>query len=280
MTNSMNNSHVGDAWIYQTLQQVPIQPVVNTETGQPTGDYLTGPVRICFETLFELPPPSAKNENPSYGATILFTPWHDLSILRQAWHDATLRAFPESFIQQTGQFSGVHTPFHDQADKIKYSGFTPGCVYLNVTSKYQPWVGNAQKQPVGPDRAYAGAWAIATINVYDFNNKTKGCKFGLQSLMIIGDDEKLGGKGPDPEQSFKAAQGIAPPPGTAAMVQGGMPPSQAPAAPPYMPAPPPGGTYAAAPPPAAPPPAASSPLRGPVPEGFDSWAQYDMMMGN
>src|SRR5690606_14872529 len=59
---------------------------------------------------------------------------------------------------------------------------------------------------------YPGVWAICAINRYTFNDpRKKGVAFGLQSVMIIGDDTALGGGAPDPSKTMAAARGIAAP---------------------------------------------------------------------
>lgn len=305
-TTCVRNSIVGDAWIQQTAANVPIQRILD-ENGAPTGDILTGPVRLAFDTLFELPAPSADVQNPKYGATLLFTPYADFTVMYEEYHAVCAREFAEYYDATSGQYYGLHSPFRDQGEKMKFGGFTPGCVFINATSKYKPPVIDANHNPiVDPAKAYPGVWAICSVNAYAFKDpRKKGVSFGLQSVMLIGDDEKFGGAAPDPKKTFAQIQGAiqrpAIQPGHVQMPQG----AQAPANP-TMPPPPLGGTLAApggyaaptsAPAPASPPagavssaPPVSAPVmpgtpapqadpRGPVPTGFGSWAEYDELMG-
>lgn len=107
----------------------------------------------------------------------------------------------------------MQSPFHDQAEKARLGGFTPGCIYINVNSKFKPPIVDINHNPiVDRNRVYAGVWGICSINPYDYGlnppQPKKGVGFGLQSVMIIGDDKKVGGGGPDSKVSFSGVRGI------------------------------------------------------------------------
>lgn len=298
-TTIVRDSIVGDAWIQQTAQSVPIQRVIDEKTGQPTGDILTGPVRLAFDTLFELPQPNANMQNPKYGAALLFTPLADFTIFYEEYYGVCGTEFADHYDHASGQYYGLHSPFRDQAEKAKFGGFTPGGVFMTCTSKFKPPVVDVRGNPiVDKSKVYPGVWAICAVNPYSYKDpRKKGVGFGLQSVMIIGDDTKFGGGAPDPNKTFAAAKGAIQAPAISPGALSNMPVGGAPAAPHGggMAPPPAGGTYAAPPagapsaPPAMPPgrPApgqyvmpgqpAGDP-RGPVPDGFESWAEYDDMM--
>ena len=302
-TTIVRDSIVGDAWIQQTAQSVPIQKVIDAETGNETGDILTGPVRLAFDTLFELPQPSAKMENPKYGAALLFTPMADFGLFYEEYHRICAQDFADHYDAASGQYYGLHSPFRDQAEKAKFGGFTPGCVFMTCTSKFKPPVVDARGNPiVDQSKVYPGVWAICAVNAYSYKDpRKKGVGFGLQSVMIIGDDTKFGGGAPDPNKTFAAAKGaIQTPAIQSGQVAGNMPVGGQPPAGAAMPPPPAGGTHAApAPAPAAPAasapaaappggaqytmpgqPAAAADPRGPVPQGYGSWAEYDAAMND
>lgn len=302
-TTVVRDSIVGDQWIYQTSQNVPVQWVIDEKTGDRTGDIITGPVRLAFDTLFELQQPSAQVANPKYGATMLFTPYADFTLFYEAYYQVCARDFADHYDAASGQYYGLHSPFRDQAEKLKFGGFTPGCVFVTSTSKFKPPVIDHLGNPiVDKAKVYPGVWAICAVNAYSYKDpRKKGVGFGLQSVMLIGDDTKFGGGAPDPNKTFGGVKGqiIAPAvaPGAAAHLRPGQPPAGAPTGAPaagHVAPPPAGGTYAA--PPAAgrpilPPPGGSpaagysmpgAPVgdpRGPVPAGYDSWQEYDELMG-
>jgi len=305
-TTIVRDSIVGDNWIKQTAGSVPIQRVIDAQTGEPTGDILTGPVRLAFDTLFELPQPSAQMQNPKYGAALLFTPLADFSIFYEEYYRVCGQEFADHYDAASGQYYGLHSPFRDQAEKAKFGGFTPGCVFMTCTSKFKPPVVDVRGNPlVDKSKVYPGVWAICAVNPYSYKDpRKKGVGFGLQSVMIIGDDTKFGGGAPDPNKTFAAAKGAIQAPAISGAAMGNMPSgAPQPGQPPQggMAPPPQGGTYAAPPagapapatapsaPPTMPPgqapggyqmpgqPVGADP-RGPVPDGFESWAEYDDMM--
>lgn len=211
-TTCVRDSIVGDQWIYATAQSVPVQKVFD-DKGNFTGDYLTGPVRIAFDSLFELPKPSEEVPNPKYGASLLFTPYADFAPLYEAYYEICGKTFPEYYDAATGQYNGLYSPFRDQREKAKFGGFTPGCNFITSTSKFKPPVVDIRRNPiVDPSKVYPGVWAICAVNPYSFNDKRKkGVAFGLQSVMIIGDDTKFGGGAPDPNKTFGGMGSVAAP---------------------------------------------------------------------
>lgn len=297
-TTVMRDSVVGDAWIQQCVQNVPVQRVVDQATGQLTGDILTGPVRLAFPFIFELPKRREGEGDPKYGTTMLFTPYHDFTILYEEYYAVCAREFTDYYDAASGQYYGLHSPFRQQAEKVKMGGYTPGLVFINAGSKFQPQVVDVRGNPViDPKKVYPGVWAICSINAYAFKDpRKKGVSFGLQSIMLIGDDTKLGGGAPDPNKTFSGVRGAIAPPPVSAGAMAGMPGGQQPPAgpPPGLPGAPPGGTYAAPPAsaPGAPPaggysmpgtppaPPAGADPRGPVPAGYSSWAEYDHDMNS
>ena len=293
-TTIIRDSIVGDAWIQQIAAAVPIQRVMDEKTGQPTGDILTGPVRLAFETLFELPKPTANMENPKYGAALLFPPAADFSLLYEEYYAVCGREFAEYYDAASGQYYGLHSPFRDQGEKAKFGGFTPGSVFMTCTSKYKPSVIDARGNPVvDPSKIYPGVWAICALNSYAFKDvRKKGVGFGLQSVMLIGDDTKFGGGAPDPNKTFGSVKGAIQAPAISPGALANLPAGGEAPAPGGMPGAPAGGTFAA-PPSGAPatgqytmpgsaapaqPPAQPGDPRGPVPAGYESWAEYDDLM--
>lgn len=207
-TTIMRDSIVGDQWIYDSYNAVPIQKVYD-DAGNETGDFLSGPVRLAFDNLFTLPQVTDKMQNPKYGSMLLFPPCADLSLLEQAEWDAMCAEFADYYDQQSGQFYGLHSPFRNQAEKVKFGGFTPGCIMITATSKFKPPVVDVNFNPiVDPSKVYPGVWAICSLNQYVYKDpRKKGVGFGLQSVMIIGDDSRLGGGPPDPNKTLAGARG-------------------------------------------------------------------------
>lgn len=213
-TACMKDSIVGDEWIKQTAMAYPVQRLLDRTTGQPTGDILTGPVRLSWASLFQLPAQKPGQSEPKFEATLMFTPFNDLSILKEEFGKICQSTFQQYFNPATGQYM-VQSPFRDQAEKINYAGHTPGLVMMACRSKFKPPVIDARHNPiVDPAKVYAGVWAICAVNAYSYGinppQPKRGVAFGLQSVMIIGDDTKLGGGAPDPRVTFAGINPTAP----------------------------------------------------------------------
>jgi hypothetical protein len=84
---------------------------------------------------------------------------------------------------------------------------------MTCLSKFKPLVVDVRRNPVvDPAKVYAGVWAICCVNAYTFDVTTKrGVAFGLQQVMLIGDDKRLAGGPADPNKTFGAISGIAAP---------------------------------------------------------------------
>jgi hypothetical protein len=215
MTSTIvKDSIVGDGWIQQTAQAVPVRRVVDPATGQETGDILTGPVRLSFVNLFKLPPkrPDQTSE-PKFGATLLFTPYADMRLMSEDYYKICATEFAHKYNPADGQYYGLRSPFRNQAEKSNLNGYTPGCIFLNCTSKFKPPIVDIRNNPiVDESKVYAGVWAICSIRAYAYKDpKNQGVAFGLQSVMIIGDDTHLAAGGaPDTGKTFAGVNVAAP----------------------------------------------------------------------
>lgn len=205
-TTIMRDSVVGDDWIRQTMANVPVQKRIDPTTGNFNGEILTGPVRLGFPNLHT--PQKKDNGELVYGAALLFPPGVDLSILYEEYWKVCGASFPEYYDQASGQYHGLHNPFHDQAEKCsQYKGYTPGAFFLSSTSKFQPSICDPHFNPiVDPNAVKAGYWAICVVKAYAYGKQPvrpkKGVAFGLQSVMIIGQDTTFGGGQVDAKKAF------------------------------------------------------------------------------
>lgn len=201
----MKDSNLDPRWLAEMMQRNPIQQT-------PNGNFTTGPVRLAFPSLFKPSDRKKDDGSPSgkYGATILFPFGAKLDVLAAEWHRKAREEFPQNW--SNGQPVGLHSPFHDQVEKTvgvkSYAGFTPGAIFMKISSNYKPQVVDGAMNPiVDESRVYGGVWAIVSVNAYGYKpgkgqaGKT-GIGFGLQSVVIIADDQKLGGQGSDPRADF------------------------------------------------------------------------------
>jgi len=207
VTTAPKDSIINAQWLADMMRANPPKILEN-------GNVLSGMVRLAFPNLFK--PRAASNNNQQggdggagkFGAALLFPPGADMTLFSQVWTKAAREAFPQNWDPQ-GQPIGLHIPFHDQREKAfgvkPLAGYTPGAITFNVSSQFKPQVVDANMNPIVDEaRVYAGVWAIVAMNVYKYGKpqpKT-GIGFGMQSVMIVADDTKLGGGGSDPRKDF------------------------------------------------------------------------------
>ena len=198
----MKDSTLDPRWLAEMMARNPPQKIDN-------GNLLTGPVRLAFPNLFQARRPQNNQQGEEkFSATLLFPVGANLAVFSQEWTRVAREKFPKHWTAD-GKPVNLHSPFHDQAEKVygpkPLSGYTPGGYYCAVSSKFRPQVVDANGNPIVDEkRVYPGVWAIAALNTYSYGppQPQTGVSFGLQSVMIIADDTALGGVGSDPRVDF------------------------------------------------------------------------------
>lgn len=191
-------------WLTRACAQNPVSKIMDPVTGEFTGNYSTGPVRLSFPHLFEKHAVQA-GQRETFNTAVLWPPGVDYSAINNAVNDCAIGAFKQNMTPQGFVWYGLKSPFHDQAEKaLKYKGYTPSAVNFGSSSEFKPRVVDPNMNDIiTTERVYPGVWAIVAVNAYSFNNVSKGVSLGLQSVMIIADDENIGGGGAtDPRQAF------------------------------------------------------------------------------
>lgn len=185
----MANTRMSDEWIKRAVGDNPIVLLDN-------GNYRTCPVRLSFPNIFHMSKPKKANINPSYGANLLFPTCADLKPLEAAVVAVLKEKCPDALSTDPRKKVKVKLPFLDQADMLKYDGYTEGARYIIATSKQNkpPVVDTRQQHVTDESKVYPGVWAICTVRPFWYDvDVNKGVSFGLQSVMIVADDESLGG---------------------------------------------------------------------------------------
>lgn len=230
-TTCMRDSIVGDQWIYKVCQEVPAKRVLD-DKGNWNGNILTGPVRLAFtDAIWEKKPQmkSDPNSKLKHSCTVLFPPYTDFSVFWDEFNRIASAEFPNHLAN--GQWVGLDIPIFNQGMKANYTGYTPGCMAMNVSSDYKPSIVDVRGNPVvDPSKVYPGVWAIVAVNSYASGKgfPKKGPRFGLSSIMLIADDTRLDtGNAPDPKVLYQGVN-ITPPAIQPAASFGTMPPQQGP----------------------------------------------------
>lgn len=197
----MKNSVVPDQWIADAIRAVPFHRQAN-------GNIITCPVRLHFCNIWEAK--EGQNDDGtkkmSFNCAVLMPPGADMfigSVLWPAWLEAAKGAFPDPKYWRADGSPNLHWPLHKCDDKQQYSGYTPGCWYFNVSSQFKPRITDTALNTIlERSRVYDGVWAVLALNLYSYKNKKTGVSFGLQNVMLAGDDEVLTGGGTDPKEDF------------------------------------------------------------------------------
>lgn len=183
-------------WVAKQLASIPCR------YNEVTGNFMTCPVRISFPNLYK-PKKGDESGKEKYSLNLLFPAGADLSLLKKAAGDTARGKWPNA-----GQQGGpsLHSPFRDQGER-SYDGYVPGAVFLSCYGERQPPVVDIRGVPIiesdGDKKAYPGAWALVAIRPFAFDAKMKkGVSFGLQSVMVIADDVRLGGGAADTAAEF------------------------------------------------------------------------------
>ena len=194
-------TNMTDDWIKRALAQNPCAPV--TKDGVATGDYRTCPVRLSFPWLFKASKPIPPNTEGKFGASLLFWPGADLTVLKLAAAETAKAKWPKA---GTPEGPKLKTPFLTQdEDCERYIGYQPGGVLIRGTaSKAMPVVDQNLAPIVEEAKVYPGVWAICTLRPFAYaKGVNNGVSFGLQAVMIIADDQNIGGTGSaDPNTAF------------------------------------------------------------------------------
>lgn len=206
-TTVMKNSQVGDQWIQDMSRLNPVQRVVD-DKGSVTDSILSGPVRLAFtDSLFTAKPQMKKDPTSKlkHSVTMLFTPYTVFDLYWEDYYKVAASDFASHYNPEARQYYGLDNPIYDQGTKMKYPGFTPGLMAMNVSSNFKPHIVDPQGNLIVDERrVYPGVWAIVATNRYASGKQAprKGPRFGLQTIMIIGDDAVLASGAPDPKMQF------------------------------------------------------------------------------
>lgn len=197
-------------WVQKVCTMNPVKKLLDPTTGQFVGNYSTGPVRLAWTKDLQTPKKTDDGKD-RWSCTVLFPPGVDLSILVQASNEVALATWPENMTAAGFNWAGLQSPWSDQMAKAsQYKGYTPGAWMFNTSTYFQPRIVDVNMNDIVDDkRLYAGVWAILAVNCYPYGNvkragpTKKGVGFGLQSTVLIADDEPFGGAGLDPRAAFK-----------------------------------------------------------------------------
>lgn len=185
-------------WIDRVWKDNPCQLL-------PNGNIRTGPVRLGFVNLVGEPQKDKTGKEKSRGVVLLFPDLGgpvDISVLVAAATEIYKEKAPAA-LTNAALMAKLNNPFKKQGDYIDkdgniYDGFVEGrtCISSNSPGSQPPVVDQNLTPLISHRDVHSGVWAIVTLAAKWFDVDTnKGPTFYLQSVMVVADDENLGGTG-------------------------------------------------------------------------------------
>lgn len=192
-------------YLKKLMAERPFRAVTNSDGGF-TGHIITCPVRLSFVYLVE--PKTKKSggkEKKVYSFTGLIPVGADLSpvkavvsaVGREKWAKfdelAARGALKLPVKKQDDNATG-----RNKAGKV-YKGFEVGGFFFDAQRSEEvdpPVMVGPDLQPIAAKEFYSGCWAIAKLRAFCWQGEQQdGVSFGVDSLIKVADDEKLGGEG-------------------------------------------------------------------------------------
>ena len=146
---------------------------------------------ISFPRLFR-PEPGPNGGDPKYSAAFIFVQGTDLTRLKQAIIAAGQAFFGDKFAELVRAGDNMRLPFRPRAGETLKAGYPEGSTFFSANSKHKPQVVDANLQEINdPEKVYAGAKVLASVNAYGYDNVGRGVTFGLNNIQFLADGERL-----------------------------------------------------------------------------------------
>lgn len=159
-------------------------------------EIVTEPVRLAFPHLWT---PQAidplKPADKKYQAALLLPPDTDLQPFAKCLKVAMVEKWGPDFELRPGKNPIKRCDDRDPDKPL--AGYEPGWFFINTSSKFQPSVLDQKKQEILDERrVFGGCWCRFHLNAYAWTHPTggRGVSFGLNSVMLIREDARLGGR--------------------------------------------------------------------------------------
>jgi hypothetical protein len=189
------------AWIQRVIADNPFRELDD-------GNMLSAPCRIGFPHLEKPQKAMEDGKADKYAVSCLWQPGTDDLPLKLLTARVAVEKWGQAAFDQYRASPNFHNPFKDQAEKSQYEGFVPGLGFVTATGERKPSVVMQNNAPY-TGRIFPGQWAFTILRPFTFETKNKagvvvkrGLGMGLQSVMIICDDEEWGGGAVDTSTAF------------------------------------------------------------------------------
>ena len=155
-------------------------------------------------------------EKDSWGMTMLFKDGENLDevkalatkLMEDKFGDKS--KWPKPF-HPSNNPNGWTAPWRKQWEKCEdnpdidksYDGFSKNGLFMNATTNRQPEVVDQKVQKIlDRSRVYSGAWFMASVTLFWYDNESKGIGCSLGPVQLIKNDDPLGGGGISAAEAF------------------------------------------------------------------------------
>lgn len=155
-----------------------------------------------------------------YMCDLVFTPAIMQTPEFQAMRDAAQKVAKEAFGDKLAGLIAADkfiNPFWKVERKIDAAtgklppGYEAGGVYITIKSKQRPGIvkpaGGGFEPILDENEIYPGCIVRASVDVWAYDNESKGVSFGLSNILKVRDGERLGGGRPAAQDDFAALAG-------------------------------------------------------------------------
>lgn len=172
---------------------------------------VTGLVRLSYAHLFEatrMKNKSGQEEGePKFRTTILIPKNEDGEKTKARLEKAIEAAKAQGKDEKWGGRipKNLKLPLHDgdeDADLEKNPEYA-GHYYMNVSNTRRPQVVDADLNPITErDEVYSGCWGRISLNMFAYDNQSKGVSASLNNFQKLKDDQPFEGMGTEAEDDF------------------------------------------------------------------------------
>jgi len=155
---------------------------------------ILGPGRLSFPKVFK---PNDAQYGGKYSCTLLLPPTYDFGPLKEAMEKVAIEKWGADKSKWPKGLRGPKQVIRPCEEKAHLTGYQPGWFFVTASSQDKPGIVNGALEDVTDEReVYAGRWALMSVNVYAYENVTKGVGLGLQNIQVRRHDDAFSSRTP------------------------------------------------------------------------------------
>ena len=176
------------------------KPKSKARAGKNVKKFITPVFRISFPKLFVASKMDADDDGPpKFSCSAIWNPEKFTTSEKALWSAifAEMKARSlEVCKKEWKSLASDKRGIRNGSEKDGMEGYGEGTRFANLTSKNRPGVIDKDKNEISSDEGnmdeiYPGCYCRATVNVYAYNNKSKGVALGLRNIQKVKDGPRL-----------------------------------------------------------------------------------------